>query len=61
VLFWNKDRWEALNIGLPFLDEILEIYPGIPYIISFNSCLFIGFSTDKVWDYGMRGVWKYKF
>jgi len=61
VLLWNKDNWGTFNDGLPFLNEKLEIYPGISYIISFNNFLFIGFSTDKVWDYGMRGVWKYKF
>ena len=61
VLLWNKDNWETFNDGLPFLNEKLEIYPGISYIIAFNNCLFLGFSTDKVWDYGMRGVWKFKF
>lgn len=61
ILYWNKESWETFNKGLIALDEKLEIYPGISYIIAFKNCLFLGFSTDKVWDYGMRGIWKLKF
>ncbi|MCZ7609422.1 MAG: hypothetical protein M5U17_04590 [Ignavibacterium sp.] len=61
VLYWNNERWEEFNKGLTVIDEKLEIYPGISYMIAFNNCLFLGYSTDKVWDYGMRGVWKFKF
>lgn len=58
VLEWEGNKWDSMGNGLPKNEE-QEIYPGISYIISFKENLFIGFGTDKVWDSGLRGVWKY--
>lgn len=58
VLEWKENKWNSLSDGLPQNKE-QQIYPGISFIISFKKYLFIGFGTGKVWDEGMRGVWKY--
>lgn len=58
VLEWKDNKWNTLGDGLPQNKE-QQIYPGISFIISFKNNLFIGFGTGKVWDTGMRGVWKY--
>jgi hypothetical protein len=58
VLEWKDNKWNSLGDGLPQNKE-QKIYPGISWIIAFNNNLFIGFGTGKVWDTGMRGVWKY--
>jgi hypothetical protein len=59
VLEWLNNKWTPLNEGLPSLEDYKTYYPGISWIIVFNNNLFIGFGTGKVWDTGMRGVWKY--
>ncbi|HMN50414.1 MAG TPA: hypothetical protein PKD67_14820 [Ignavibacteriaceae bacterium] len=58
VLKWENNKWISIGEGLPKNEEY-NVYPGISYIIAFKNNLFIGFGTGKVWDNGMRGVWKY--
>lgn len=58
VLKWENNKWISIGEGLPKNEEY-NVYPGISYIIAFQHKLFIGFGTGKVWDTGMRGVWKY--
>ena len=58
VLEWKDNKWISLGEGLP-QDKEQKIYSGISYIISFKNNLFIGFGKEKVWDNGMRGIWKY--
>ncbi len=58
VLEWKDNKWNSLSDGLP-QNKDQQIYPGISFIILFKNNLIIGFGTGKVWDTGMRGVWKY--
>lgn len=60
VLEWKDNNWTTIGEGLPKDDE-QQIYPGISHIIAFKNNLFIGFGTGKVWDTGMRGIWRYSF
>jgi len=59
VLKWCKNKWNSVGKGLPQSEE-QKVYPGISFIIAYKDKLFIGFGSEKVWDTGRRGLWKYE-